>query len=490
MHQAPPIYRYDVDSHAPSRSLFLTYNGDGKVNRELAVASLDEPSIWRPVQSCSAPSGALQQVLRHSQSRSIDGISVFSSFLVVDGREDGFTQLWVVPLSSGEGPGEDGGSPAAEASGDAERMVFDEESFTAHEATNKLFDPKGKLRVEYSSMTSPRALLEFNVAERTYTTLKVQPVPNYDASRYETKRIDVISRHLPPPTECMHPAPSIYRYETKRIDVTARDGQIVPVTLLWRPDATAADEGGSACHLYGYGSYGICIDPTFSSTRLALVDRGVVFAIAHVRGGGEMGHNSWYEKQGKYLAKRNTFFDFVDCATHLLDDGIARLGALSCEGRSAGGLLVGNVVNDAPQLFAACVAGVPFVDLMTTMCDPSIPLTTEEWEEWGNPNEEKYHDYMMSYSPINNVRADAGRYPAMLIVSGLNDPRVAYWEPTKWAQVLRSKVANGDDVLLKMDLDAGHFSASDRYRYLRELAFDYAWLLEKLGKADGVAAEE
>ena len=381
------------------------------------------------------------------------------------------------------------------------------------------------------------ALLEFDVTERTYETLKVQPVPNYDASLYETKRIDV----------------------------TARDGQRVPVTLLWRPDATAGDKGGSACHLYGYGSYGICIDPSFSSTRLALVDRGVVFAIAHVRGGGEMGHNSWcvsrarttlcrsflrlpslrplfhhplgacccnqrvpcsrsrYEKQGKYLAKRNTFFDFVDCAKHLLDDGIAEPGALSCEGRSAGGLLVGNVVNDAPELFAACVAGVPFVDLMTTMCDPSIPLTTEEWEEWGthapgrrsqppstrwpslgtirsqcvlhtahnvccvgsgNPNEEKYHDYMMSYSPINNVRADAGRYPAMLIVSGLNDPRVAYWEPTKWAQVLRAKIPNGDDVLLKMDLTAGHFSASDRYKYLKELSFDYAFLLDQLALRD------
>ena len=196
-----------------------------------------------------------------------------------------------------------------------------------------------------------------------------------------------------------------------------------------------------------------------------------------------------YEAAGKYLEKKNTFTDFVDCAEALLERGVARRGQLSCEGRSAGGLLVGNVINMAPELFAAAVAGVPFVDLMVTMCDPSIPLTTEEWEEWGNPNEAKYHQYMMEYSPIDNVR-EGVTYPSTLIVSGLNDPRVAYWEPTKWAQVLRAKVANGDDVLLKMDLDAGHFSASDRYRYLRELAFDYAWLLEKLGKADGAAAEQ
>ena len=154
-----------------------------------------------------------------------------------------------------------------------------------------------------------------------------------------------------------------------------------------------------------------------------------------------------------------------------------------CEGRSAGGLLVGNVVNDAPELFTAAIAGVPFVDLMTTMCDPSIPLTTEEWEEWGNPNEKTYYEYMLSYSPIDNIVKDAN-YPKMLLTSGLNDPRVAYWEPTKWAQVLRSTVANGEEILLKMDLAAGHFSAADRYRYLRELAFDFAWLLDQLGKAD------
>ena len=187
-----------------------------------------------------------------------------------------------------------------------------------------------------------------------------------------------------------------------------------------------------------------------------------------------------YEAAGKYLEKKNTFTDFVDCAEALLERGVARRGQLSCEGRSAGGLLVGNVVNMAPELFAAAVAGVPFVDLMVTMCDPSIPLTTEEWEEWGNPNEAKYYEYMRSYSPIDNVREDVP-YPKMLIVSGLNDPRVAYWEPTKWAQVLRSSIAKGDDVLLKMDMGGGHGGRCDRYEYLSELALQYAWLLDQHG---------
>lgn len=435
--------RYDVESHAPSRSLFLTSNVDEKKNRELFVATLDAPSVWSAVVSSG------KQVLEHSSSRSIDRVSVFSEFLAVSGREDGFTQLWVVPLLANSN---DAGS-------DAHRMVFDADAFEASLAENKIFESNGKLRVQYSSMTSPLALLEYDIVSQEYLTLKVKPVPNYNASLYKTKQMKV----------------------------AARDGVEIPVTLFWRPDKVGnsidAGGGGAPCHLYGYGSYGICIDPSFSATVLPLVDRGIVYAIAHVRGGGEMGHYAWYEAAGKYLQKRNTFTDFVDCAQALLQQGIAKPGSLSCEGRSAGGLLVGNVVNMAPEIFVAAVAGVPFVDLMVTMCDPSIPLTTEEWEEWGNPNEAKYHDYMMSYSPINNVR-QGDTYPSLLIVSGLNDPRVAYWEPTKWAQVLRSRIANSNDVLLKMDLAAGHFSASDRYRYLRELAFDYAWLLDKHGKAD------
>mmetsp|Transcript_115184 Transcript_115184/g.215702 ORF Transcript_115184/g.215702 Transcript_115184/m.215702 type:complete len:794 (-) Transcript_115184:6-2387(-) len=435
--------RYDADSHAPSQSLFLVSNVNGKTNQELLCASLDSPSIWSPVYAAGTP------VLAHSTSRSLDDVAVFSSFLVVTGREDGFTQLWVVPLAAA----------SVNASSNAHRMAFDAEAFTATLARNKMFEPDGKLRVHYSSMTTPQTLLEYNVTGREYEVLKVQAVPRYNATLYQTKRIEV----------------------------TARDGVTIPVTLFWRPDAVGnameAGGGGAPCHLYGYGSYGSPMDPSFDESTLPLVDRGVVYAVAHVRGGGEMGYHAWYEASGKYLKKRNTFNDFVDVARTLLERGVARPGALTCEGRSAGGLLVGNVVNMAPELFVAAVAGVPFVDLMVTMCDPSIPLTTEEWEEWGNPNEAKYFEYMMSYSPIQNVR-NGTTYPSMLIVSGLHDPRVAYWEPTKWAQVLRARIANGDDVLLRMDLAAGHFSANDRYLYLRNLAFEYAWLLSKLEKVD------
>mmetsp|Transcript_5135 Transcript_5135/g.13518 ORF Transcript_5135/g.13518 Transcript_5135/m.13518 type:complete len:781 (-) Transcript_5135:912-3254(-) len=432
--------KYDVESHAPSRSLFLTSNIDGKRNRELFRASLDAPSVWHPV---TAPSGP---VLAHSTDRSLDYVQVFDGFLAATGRSGGFTKIWLVPL------GGDG-----RATGDATAMAFDEEACECHVASNKLFTTGGKLRVDYTSMTTPPSLLEYDLASGGYELLKRKPVPNYDASKYATRQMRV----------------------------TARDGETIPITLFWRPDAIEGGEGAAApVHLYGYGSYGVCIDPGFGESlpNLPLVDRGVVYAIAHVRGGGEMGHHAWYEAAGKYLHKRNTFDDFVDCAHALLAEGVAQSGRITCEGRSAGGLLVGNVVNDAPELFKAALAGVPFVDLMVTMCDPTIPLTCEEWEEWGNPNEAKYYDYMREYSPIDNV-VEGANYPGLLIVSGLNDPRVAYWEPTKWAQVLRSKVANGDDVLLKMDLAAGHFSASDRYRYLRELAFDYAWLLDKLGKA-------
>jgi len=434
--------RYDAASHAPSKSLVITSNiGDNK-NRALFVAPLADPAAWAPLLDAAG-----KPVLEHSTGRSLGAPRAFRDSVVVSGREDGFTQLWTVPLAAGD---------SLKAAAPATRLSWEAEAFTARLGANAEFDNGGVLRVSYSSPVAPASTLDYDLATGASTLVKAQPVPNYDASLYATERVEV----------------------------TARDGATIPVTLLWRKDKRRPGEA-MPTHLYGYGSYGISMDPSFASSRLALCDRGVLYAIAHVRGGGEMGHYEWYERQGKYLAKKNTFHDFVDCARHLQENGIA--GATSCEGRSAGGLLVGNAVNLAPERFNACVAGVPFVDLMTTMCDPSIPLTTEEWEEWGNPNAAKYHEYMLSYSPIDNVRPVA--YPKMLLVSGLNDPRVAYWEPAKWAQVLRHTVSNPDDVLVKMDMAAGHFSAADRYRYLRELAFDYAWLLDAHGLADGACSE-
>ena len=269
-------------------------------------------------------------------------------------------------------------------------------------------------------------------------------------------------------------------YTTERTSATARDGTEIPISLVYRTDMRK--EGPGPLHLYAYGSYGLSMEPSFSMTRLPLLDRGVTYAIAHIRGGGEMGR-PWYEDHGKYLTKRNTFIDFVDCASSLQARGLSAPHLMSMEGRSAGGLLMGAVLNMAPQLFRACVAGVPFVDVMVSMCDPSIPLTVAEWEEWGNPNDAKFYEYMKSYSPMENVGAYA--YPATLVTAGLHDPRVAYWEPAKWVARLRAARTNEEPLLLKMDLDSGHFSASDRYKYLQQLAFEYAFVLWQLDLLDG-----
>lgn len=284
------------------------------------------------------------------------------------------------------------------------------------------------------------------------------------------------------------PVPNFDRslYECKRVFATAPDKTQIPISIVHRRDLYKDDGDGESgkppvpkpMMLYGYGSYGICIDPGFHKLILPYLDRGMIYCIAHIRGGGEMGR-FWYEEQGKYLTKRNTFQDFISCAEYLVDNGYTKPSLLAAEGRSAGGLLIGNVVNWRPDLFQAVVAGVPFVDLMNTMCDPTIPLTTGEWEEWGNPNENKYFDYMLSYSPYDNVRAQP--YPHILITAGLHDPRVAYWEPAKWASKLRSLKTSDTHVICKFDLDSGHFSASDRYKYIREKAFDQAFVLHKLG---------
>lgn len=260
--------------------------------------------------------------------------------------------------------------------------------------------------------------------------------------------------------------------------------------MVMRKDAWSGAEDGSSrpdaplpMMLYGYGSYEVCIDPDFSVARLSYLNRGMIFAYAHIRGGGEMGR-AWYEDGAKFLTKKNTFFDFVDCAKYLCDTGFTHAQQLAIEGRSAGGLLMGAVTNMAPQQFRAVLAGVPFVDIMTTMCDPSLPLTVGEWKEWGNPNSAKYYDYMRSYSPVDNVCEQ--EYPALLILGGLHDPRVSYWEPLKWAAHLREKRTNKEETLLvRIDM-AGHFSASDRYKKMREEAVSMAFVLDELKLANAV----
>lgn len=270
-----------------------------------------------------------------------------------------------------------------------------------------------------------------------------------------------------------------------RTEVTVRDGTKVPVSIAYRKDLRKRN---GPMLLSGYGSYGVSNDPSFGREDVPLMDRGVIIAVAHVRGGGEMGRY-WYEKEGKYLKKKNTFNDFVDVAEHLTATGWTSPASLAITGRSAGGLLVGNAVNMKPELFRCAVAGVPFVDMMVSMCDPSIPLTTGEWEEWGNPNEAKFYEYMLSYGPMENI--EVGPKPEVLITSGLHDPRVAYWEGAKYAARLRAAVVEAgcaSRVLLKTDLAAGHFSASDRYAYFKEKAYEHAFVLDSLGLSGATPA--
>jgi oligopeptidase B len=264
------------------------------------------------------------------------------------------------------------------------------------------------------------------------------------------------------------------RYRSERLYARASDGIEIPISLVYREDFQR--NGQAPMLLYGYGSYGISIDPAFSSDRLSLLDRGFAFAVAHIRGGADLG-KPWHDA-GKMLHKKNTFTDFIAAAEYLIAHRYTSSSKLAINGRSAGGLLMGAVTNLRPDLFAAIVAGVPFVDSLNTASDATLPLTVGEYEEFGNPAEREFYDYMKSYAPYENVRAQD--YPAILITAGLNDPRVSYWEPAKWTAKLRAMKTDHNLLLLKINMGSGHFGASGRYEYLKERAFEYAFLLDAL----------
>lgn len=366
----------------------------------------------------------------------IQSILPFQHHVVIYGRQDGRENIWIASIA------------------DLSRWTqvpFDEDCYSVWVGDNYQFN-NPCVRLVYSSFVTPRTVFNLNLQTMEKVILKVQEVPGYEASRYESKRIMI----------------------------NARDNVQIPCSMVFCKSSSpfVAEAQPRPTLLYGYGSYGHSVDPTFDYKRISLLDRGVVFAIAHIRGGGEMGR-SWYEDHGKYLTKRNTFNDFADCAAHLSKVGITAPDRLAIVGRSAGGLLVGAVTNEYPHLMKAVVADVPFVDVVNTMSDPTIPLTVTEWLEWGNPNEEKYFSYMASYSPYDNVKAQD--YPAMMVTGGLNDPRVPYWEPVKWVAKLRELKTDQNKVLLKVDMSSGHFSASDRYKYLKETAHEYAFILDQIG---------
>lgn len=369
----------------------------------------------------------------------LEDFDLFHSFCVSSRRKLGLPTLTVNAIAA------DGKL------GDAREIAFPEPAYTAHSHINPEFKTTA-YRYGYQSLVSPASVYEYDLASGDPTLLKQQEIPGgFDSARYASERLWV----------------------------SAQDNVRVPVSLVYRRDSFKKD-GTNPLYLYGYGSYGYPLPIGFSPARLSLLDRGVVVAFAHIRGGGELG-DAWHDA-GKMMVKRNTFSDFISAAEYLIAQHYGAPDRLAIEGGSAGGLLMGAVVNERPELFRAVLSHVPFVDVMNTMLDASLPLTVAEYEEWGNPNEPEAFAYMRSYSPYDNLKS--GSHPAMLVKTSLNDSQVMYWEPAKYVAKLRTLKTNDTPLLLHINMDAGHGGASGRYDYLKEIAFDYAFLLTQLGVED------
>ena len=384
-------------------------------------------------------------LLRHDPAVRLEDVDAFAGHLVVHQRSNGLTQLRILEL---------GGDRAAPVTDDY-LVTFDEQIYTVASGSNPEFD-QPTVRVGYTTLAVPASVYDYDVRTRELSLRRRTPVlGGYDPADYEEHRLWA----------------------------TAPDGERVPISVVCRIGARE-DVGGGAgpipLLLYGYGAYETSIDPYFSVPRLSLLDRGAAFAIAHVRGGGEMGRR-WYDA-GKLLAKTNTFTDFVACARHLVETGWTTPDRLVAEGASAGGLLAGAAANLAPELFTGVVAGVPFVDILTTMLDASLPLTVTEYDEWGDPAADRaVYDYIASYAPYDNLTPTA--YPAILAETSLHDTRVLYVEPAKWVARLRATIENPADVLLKTEMSAGHGGVSGRYRAWQDRAFSLAWILDRMGLA-------
>ncbi|GAA1696724.1 S9 family peptidase [Microbacterium sediminicola] len=381
------------------------------------------------------PLGPTEVVIPHTPGERLLGFSTFRDWAVAAYRRDGLPRLALFDYARGE----------------RDELTFDETLYSVGTAGNPEWAP-AVLRIGYGSFITPPSVSDYEIATGILHLRKQQPVlGGYDAADYGQRREWAV----------------------------AADGTRVPISLVWKRSFGEPGDSARPLHLYGYGSYEHSIDPGFSIARLSELDRGVIFAVAHVRGGGEMGRQ-WYE-DGKLLRKRNTFEDFVACGRHLVAAGVTEPSRMVAEGGSAGGLLMGAVANLAPDLFAGILADVPFVDALTTILDPSLPLTVIEWDEWGDPlHDAEVYAYMKSYSPYENVR-DGIRYPRILAVTSLNDTRVMYVEPAKWVARLREA---GVDAMLKCEMVAGHGGVSGRYNAWRERAFELAWLLDILGLSD------
>ncbi len=383
----------------------------------------------------SSPSRAnWVDVIAHRPEVLLEDFDLFSRYLVTQERSNGLTQIQIKPWEK-----------------DSFSLQFDDETYTAWISNNPEFETD-MLRFGYNSLVTPSSVFDYDMRSGEKILLKQQEVVGgYDPQQYHSERVWA----------------------------QAGDGAKVPISLVYKKSLFSKN-GESPLLLYAYGSYGYSMDAYFSSNRLSLLDRGFVFAIAHIRGGEDLGRH-WYE-DGKMLRKRNTFTDFIACADHLVQNAYTTSKHLYAMGGSAGGLLVGAVINMRPELFNGAIANVPFVDVVTTMLDESIPLTTGEFQEWGNPKNKEYYDYMLSYSPYDNVEAKA--YPNLLVTSGLHDSQVQYWEPTKWVAKLRELKTDQNLLLLETNMEAGHGGASGRFNALKELALEYSFLLMLEGKTD------
>ncbi|WP_221792920.1 S9 family peptidase [Aquisediminimonas sediminicola] len=407
--------QYEVEEH--DNTLFIRTN-DAHVNFRIVTASLDAPGVW-------------QEWLAGSERIYLQDITCFADQMVLQGREQGLDQIWITGY----------------AAPDLAPIAFPEASYTAGLGSNPEYRV-GTLRIGYQSMVTPATVFDYDLATGALDTLKVQTIPSgYDARQYRTERVMI----------------------------EARDGKMIPASIVYRTDYPK--DGSQPLHLYGYGAYGIAIPPGFSTVRLSLLDRGFAYAIAHIRGGDDLGYQ--YYLDGKLEKRTNSFNDFVDVTKGLIARGFGAAGKVSISGGSAGGELMGAVINQAPALYGAVVAHVPFVDVLNTMLDASLPLTPGEWPEWGNPIEDAAaFDLIRSYSPYDNVTAQA--YPPMLVTAGLHDPRVTYWEPAKWVAKLRVTKTDDNALLLKTNMAAGHGGKSGRYESLHEDAEEQAFILTQL----------
>ncbi len=363
--------------------------------------------------------------IAHREGVLMEDVEIFKDFLVIEEREDGLTKIVIEDLKTRE----------------SHYVDFGESVYTSGISVNEEFDTE-LLRFSYTSLTTPPSTFDYNMKTREKTLKKEMPVlGGFNKSEYSTERIYA----------------------------KAEDGTSIPISLVFKKDLFS--KGKNPCVLYGYGSYGATIDPVFNSARLSVLNRGFVFAIAHVRGG-QLNGRQWYE-DGKLLKKKNTFTDFIDCGKHLIKEGFSREDGLYAVGGSAGGLLMGAVANMAPEIFKGIIAQVPFVDVVTTMLDDSIPLTTGEYDEWGDPNQKEFYEYILSYSPYDNV--EEKEYPNMLITTGLHDSQVQYWEPAKWVAKLRELKKGDQKLFLYTNMAAGHGGASGRFQRFKEVALEYVF---------------